>query len=673
MVGMLKQGRSLSGNERNCCFLNLGSGQFATVSAVSGLDFLDDGRAVAVVDWDHDGDLDFWTSNRNAPRIRFLRNDTPSGNHFLALRLVGNRSTTNRDAIGARVEVVVRDLKAGEASGHSPLIKTLRAGEGFLAQSSKWLHFGLGRTQQIESVSVRWPDGTVEKFAGLERNRRYVLKQGVSEEGRLVAGPHSPEMWERPGRIKTFSRATADLPAQSDPARIPLVTLLPVPQTSYVTLDSPSGDSSRRPLPLGEDRFVLVNLWASWCRPCRVELKEFTEREAELRAAGIEILALSVDGLGDNRSDAELAHDVLSELEFPFNAGVATPELLQTMNDLYHRLSPLWRPLPLPSSFLIDRSGHLAVIYKGPLSTDDLIQDATQTQRTRQQRREHAAQLDGRAIAHEVVAHSMDSDEAKTRFDFARDLQAAGHAQDAVVQYREVLKIDGDFVEAHNNLGAAFTKIGDIEGARRHYETALQLNPAHANSHFNLGLQLYRLGKLDEARTHYERALEINPEFADACQRLGSLFLRKGELSHAREYLERALRIDPNDPEALHFLGTVSLNEGNLAEASSLFQRALKIRPNLAQAHNNLGTVFVRQGQLVQAAESFRRAIRANPDYVDPCVNLGIVLFTQGKLYEAEAQLERALEFKPGIAAAQKRLQQIRAALEKDPRGKSSP
>ena len=122
---MVREGRSWSGRERNCSFLNTGSERFATVSAISGLDFPDDARAIGLVDWDQDGDQDLWVSNRNAPRLRFLRNDTPSGSHFLGLRLQGDGTTTNRDAIGARVEV------AG-AAGRT-LLKTLRAGEGFLS------------------------------------------------------------------------------------------------------------------------------------------------------------------------------------------------------------------------------------------------------------------------------------------------------------------------------------------------------------------------------------------------------------------------------------------------------------------------------------------------------------------------------------------------------------
>ncbi len=63
---MFAGGRSFSGNERNCCYLNTTfeptiPGRFANISGSSGLDFPDDGRALAVTDWDQDGDLDLWT------------------------------------------------------------------------------------------------------------------------------------------------------------------------------------------------------------------------------------------------------------------------------------------------------------------------------------------------------------------------------------------------------------------------------------------------------------------------------------------------------------------------------------------------------------------------------------------------------------------------------------
>jgi len=86
--------------------------RFRDVTQQVGLDYPDDGRAVAVVDWDHDGDLDLWISNRNAPRLRLMLNNTPVENHWVALQLVGNGKTTNRDAIGARVELILKNPKS---------------------------------------------------------------------------------------------------------------------------------------------------------------------------------------------------------------------------------------------------------------------------------------------------------------------------------------------------------------------------------------------------------------------------------------------------------------------------------------------------------------------------------------------------------------------------------
>ena len=55
---LLRRGRSFSGHERHCLYLNTGQTQFANISAASGFDFPDDGRCLSLVDWDQDGDLD---------------------------------------------------------------------------------------------------------------------------------------------------------------------------------------------------------------------------------------------------------------------------------------------------------------------------------------------------------------------------------------------------------------------------------------------------------------------------------------------------------------------------------------------------------------------------------------------------------------------------------------
>ena len=238
---MIVEGRSFSGNERNCFFLNTGAaaaaeGRFANISAVSGLDYPDDARAVALVDWDHDGDQDMWISNRNAPRLRLMRNEAPRTNHFLALRLEGTGKTTSRDAIGARVEVVLANPPpaTGEpAGGAQPRsVQTLRAGEGFLAQSSKWLHFGLGAAGAVDQVIVHWPGGEVEQFSGIDVDHRY----------RLTQGSGTPQDVTAPDRKTKLVPSIQKISPSTQVARIPLVEWLPAPKSPYTDFDGKKHD-----------------------------------------------------------------------------------------------------------------------------------------------------------------------------------------------------------------------------------------------------------------------------------------------------------------------------------------------------------------------------------------------------------------------------------------------
>ena len=190
---LLREGRSFSGHERNCVFLNGRGLPFANVSAVSGLDFDDDGRALGVTDWDQDGDLDVWILNRTGPRLRLMRNQTirspgTSEAGFVAFQLQG--TVSNRDAVGARV--AVETIPAAPSAGASAaLMQTLTAGDAYLSQSSKWLHFGLGPASGIRRVTVHWPNGGREDFEGIVPGRRYRLVEGS---GQPFALPDAPRV-----------------------------------------------------------------------------------------------------------------------------------------------------------------------------------------------------------------------------------------------------------------------------------------------------------------------------------------------------------------------------------------------------------------------------------------------------------------------------------------------
>jgi hypothetical protein len=115
-------------------------------------------RAAAVADFDGDGRLDIITNNFNDVPYYF-QNCFPKKN-YIAWRLTGTKS--NRDAIGATVTLHL---------GKEVMIRQVHPAGGYLAQSSRVLHFGLGDRAQIDRAEIRWPSGRRQTISNPAINR----------------------------------------------------------------------------------------------------------------------------------------------------------------------------------------------------------------------------------------------------------------------------------------------------------------------------------------------------------------------------------------------------------------------------------------------------------------------------------------------------------------------
>ena len=143
--------------------------------------------------------------------------------------------------------------------------------------------------------------------------------------------------------------------------------------------------------------------WASWCRPCWSELQELTRRAGELKAAGVDVLLLSVDGLGDERGEPDAAKRVCAQLEVQFPTGNASSEFVQLATGYNNEVVALKKQLPVPTSLLIDQTGRLAYIYKGRLDVNAMLKDAAVNPQKLSDRTLLAAHLPGRMIDDDPV------------------------------------------------------------------------------------------------------------------------------------------------------------------------------------------------------------------------------------------------------------------------------
>lgn len=125
-------------------------------------------------DYDNDGDLDLYITNSDQKSI-FYENRTlnfyeSNTQHFFKIILEG--TVSNRDAIGTTVTLTTP----------TRTYKRYYTGAGFLSQSLKPVHFGLGLETQITDLEIKWPSGLIETFQNLNADEtiKAIEGQGIS-------------------------------------------------------------------------------------------------------------------------------------------------------------------------------------------------------------------------------------------------------------------------------------------------------------------------------------------------------------------------------------------------------------------------------------------------------------------------------------------------------------
>ena len=153
--------------QEHSVFRNLGGCKFEDVSQQAGSFFevKSVGRGAAFADFDNDGKVDGFVLNLGGPGY-LLRNESPGTNHWVMVRLVGRKS--NRDGIGAVVEL---------AAGGKTQKRERITGAGYLSQDDPRLHFGLGSSATVDSLTVLWPSGTRQKVANVQIDRVITVQE----------------------------------------------------------------------------------------------------------------------------------------------------------------------------------------------------------------------------------------------------------------------------------------------------------------------------------------------------------------------------------------------------------------------------------------------------------------------------------------------------------------
>jgi len=262
----------------------------------------------------------------------------------------------------------------------------------------------------------------------------------------------------------------------------------------------------------------------------------------------------------------------------------------------------------------------------------------------------------------------------------AIESQQRGDYPSAIREYRSLLELRPDNVEAKVNLGAALAHVGQFDEAISLYESALPFVVFKNPVWLNLGLAYFKKGDMVKAHGQFENLHQREPNnaqvailLADTDVKLGSaqaaadmlgplenanssnsdfeyeLGLAMMKAGHRREglpRLEAAGRMGQS-ADAYMFAGATLLDLDDYENARRDLEQALRLNPQLPGLYTLVGMARDKTGDQKDAEPAFREGIHENPDDFNANLYLGALLFKQRKVDEAKIYLDRAVKVKP--------------------------
>jgi tetratricopeptide (TPR) repeat protein len=605
-----------SGFERNMLYVNNHDGTFSEVSAVLGMDFIEDARTFALGDLDRDGRVEMLIKNRGGPQIRLIKNQLPDLGSTISFRLQGVK--TNRDAIGAIVELHTQNGKQTQY---------VQAGSGFLAQHSKELTFGLGGHDGSVNATVRWPSGLVQELKELPPGNCVSVREGDAAQletfrklpnlgysepiGAEISGSHTVETW----------------------------LLQPISAPAAAVMDA---SGKKFDLASYRGRPLLLLFTSELSPEGTTNLQALERAGTAIQRSGLSVLVLRVanddlNSKGPGTTDAKTNFTTVS----------VSPDTCAIYNLMFRQLYDRHRDMPIPCAFLIDGAGQIVKIYQGALAPGRVAQDALAIPQTRDARLAKALPFSG--------YHGG--------YDFGRNYLSLGsiffdrgYLDASEIFFKLAAKDNPENAEPTYGLGSVYLAQNKSAEARDAFERAVQL-PANypgtvARAWNNLGILDAREPHLEAAVRSFRKSLEVDPNYSVAINNLGNVYRQTKDWNEAQKAFEQSLKLDPEDVEANYGLGMVYAQKNDLRRALAYLKRAIGARPDYPEALNNLGVVYLRLENASEAESTFRETLRVAPEFSQSYLNLARLYSLQGKVSDARAVLNDLLKRRPGDATA---------------------
>ncbi len=234
---------------------------------------------------------------------------------------------------------------------------------------------------------------------------------------------------------------------------------------------------------------------------------------------------------------------------------------------------------------------------------------------------------------------------------------AAEQYKEAEIEYRNVLQIKPEHLEAWSRLSETMMKLGDPREAFQAYLKVEQLDPGNTEALLKLAGFFLLAKKPDKAEERLEILIKKNPDNLDALFLRAQMFTQKKDLEHSEPLYERILALEPGNVKALHGLARIKNFHKKFNEAEALLLKAIDSAENAVQPRLALVSYYISKKKYNEAETQLLTATKENPDNSDLQIILGNFFFRMRKEKAAEEAYLKAVQLardsvKPCMTAA---------------------
>jgi tetratricopeptide (TPR) repeat protein len=244
------------------------------------------------------------------------------------------------------------------------------------------------------------------------------------------------------------------------------------------------------------------------------------------------------------------------------------------------------------------------------------------------------------------VASSQIQDQVQEHFLAAQQAQQQGRLDDAVGEYKEVLRLQPGVPEVYANLGLVYYAQARFDDSARALAMAAKLRPGMRGVSLWLGIDEVRLNHPSQGVMYLREAVRLDPKEKLAQSWLGTALWDAGQMDAALVQLRTAAAQFPDDPDLLFAAG-----EAYGKAVHQKTEELLEASRGTALSDRIYADIYAQERDWTKAEGHWRRAIQRDPRSVDARLELANVFFRQAGFSDALEILDQAAAIQPHSAA----------------------